>query len=504
MLLRALPLLFFFGSAMAAGTSWRERLAHAEELSGEGKNEEAVKAALGALADAEKDLGAESPETIHILARLSRVYEAAGDASQLPEMEKRLSAIKSKNFEVWLALGALWRYQEKFREAGDALKKALALKPDDLDAERELAMVDQDLGRDEEAVKLFEKLIKINPRNYFLYIKLARSDMRLGRSAEASEAFAQAKKINGRTAWTYIAEGYFHRDLGESAQAKEAFENAIAADTASPVGYHHLGAYLARQRQYPEAEKYFRQALEKLEANPNASTNDILHTISWLGSVILEQGRSAEAETVFRKCLEKAALSDHYVHCLLSLGDLYASQDKNAEAEDMFKRAAAACAEGPACTCRGRGLIGLGDFYLKQGRRREASAAADQAGNLCAGYHTSDLYFLMDLAGLYVSLDDVSKGEALYGRILALSRSMPLDGALPMAQGRLADLEMTQSRFHEAENLYREEIPIWENRRDGQQEADALDGLAAACEKEGKLQEAAQAREKANSLRARQ
>jgi tetratricopeptide (TPR) repeat protein len=485
--------------------SWRKLLTQAEQMSREGKNEKAVKAAQDALADAENDLGPESPEITSVLVRLSHIYEAAGDVSQLAEMEKRLSAIKSKDFETWLVLGTLLHAQEKPLKAEEALKKALALKPDSFEAERELAMVEQDLGHDKDAVKLFEKGIKKNPQGY-LYISLANSDMRLGRFAEAKEAFAQAKKINVKDTEAYIQEGYFHLARGESAQAEKSFKSAIAVDAASPFGYHHMGAYLAARQQYPEAEKYFRRALEMLEANPNTKSNDLLHTLNWLGIVIQSQGRSADAEVVLRKCLEMKAPPNGllYVDCLLSLGMVYTSQNKNAEAEETFRRAVASYEDGSNCLSRRHALIGFGAFLLEQGRRREALDRADQAGKLCAGYKPipGELGKLLELAELYVDLGRFSKGKALYRQILLMGQSRPFDLSQSKAMMSMADLDMTQSRFHEAEDLYRQAIPILEYHRDVKLEVAALDDLAAAYEKQGKLQEAGEARGTAKALKA--
>ena len=501
----ALALLPFCGPARAAGRSWRERLDDAEQLSKEGKNAESAAATQGVLADAETSLGPEAPEIGHVLVRLSHIYETVQDAPRLSEIEKRLSAIKSKDFEIWLALGVLLQSQGKSHEAEGALKKALALKPGDFEAEQELAMVDQDLGRDVDAAKLFEEAIKKTPQVYDLYIHLARSDMRLGRVAEAEEAFVKARKIKGRMADAYIQEGYFHLEVGESLQAKEAFESAIAVDTASPFGYHHMGSYLSRGGRFLEAEKYFRQALERLEADPSAKIDDRLHTIIFLGGTLQMQGRSAEAVAVYRKCLETAVPSGKYADCLRSLGQLYVDQHEFAEAEDVYKRAAGTCEHGPTCACRGMALIELGNVYFKEGRKREAESMADQAGKSCAD-DMSELSLLLDRAGLYVSLGDASKGETLFDRILAARESRPLSGgkfkaALPLALERMADLEMAQGRFREAEAFYRHAIPMFENGRDEQAEGAALGGLAAACEKEGKSQEAADARGKAISLR---
>ena len=496
-----LPLTIVCGYAIAAESSWQERLDHAEQLSGAGKIEESVKAAQGALADAEKDLGPENPEVIHILARLSRIYEAAADP-RLPQIEKRLSAVKSKDFEVWLALGMLLHFEQKPLEAENALKKALAFRPEDREAESELALVYDEMGRFEEEIRLLTGFLKKWPQDdYSLFSQLARVYAHLGRFSEAKETFVQARKLNGESAAAYINEGYFHLQVGESAQAKEAFESAIALDTASPQGYHHMGTYFSDHQQLPEAEKYYRQALKIMEASPNADARPLVHTIGALGRVLQAQGRQAEAEAVLRKCLEKAPPTEVSATCLSSLGEIYASQGENAQAEDLFKRAAAVCEEGTACTCRGNGLIGLGDFYLNQGRNGEAAAIADQAGRLCAANRSYDLSVLLALAGLYVRLGDVSKGEALYGRILSISRSIDFNGTLAPALKQLADLKMTRGRFHEAEDLYRKAIPILENHRDVQQEAETLNALSGALEKEGKHQEAGEAREKAEALK---
>ena len=500
-LIGALSLLPFYGRAWADGGSWRERLDYVERLSTEGKDAEAAKAAQDVLAEAERSLGPEAPEIGHILARLSRVYEAVEDASRISEMEKRLSAIKSKDSEVWLALGVARHSQEMPLEAVDALKSALALKPNDFDAECELATVDQELGRYEEAVKLFEDAIKQAPHDYRLRMQLAQTYIGLGRSAEAKEALAQAKKIDGKTADAYIDEGYFQLEHGEHAQAKEDFENAIAVDTASPFGYHHMGAYLADSERYPEAEKYFRRALKGLEKNPDTKTDDLLHTINWLGRVLMSQRRPAEAENVLRKCLLVNATSNaNYVGCLLQLSQVYAFRDKQMEAEKTLKRATAACEEGPACTCGGMVLTRFSDFYLAWGRKHEAANMADQAEKLCAAYRGPKIEIFLDLAGLYASLGDISKGEALYGRILASGRSVP-SSTLSAALLRMADLKMARGRFNEAEGLYRRAIPFFEN-LDIEQEASAFEGLAAACGKEGKSREATEAGKRARSLRA--
>jgi tetratricopeptide (TPR) repeat protein len=125
---------------------------------------------------------------------------------------------------------------------------------------------------------------------------------------------------------------------------------------------------------------------------------------------------------------------------------------------------------------------------------------ADQAAGLCAGYHSElDPFIFSDIERLYGRLGDASKEEEFYGRVIAARSLVFFDMVLPQA----ADRDMERGQFHDAEDLYRQGIRDFQNRGDGQQGAEMLDGLAEACEKEGKFQEAARARKKAKALRAR-
>ena len=498
-MIAALALLFFCGPARADAGFWRERLDQAERLSGEGNAEEAVKAAQGALADAEKNLGPENPEVAHILARLSRFYEAEGDISRLPEIDRRLSAIKSKDFEVWFALGKLRHAEGRNQEAEEALKKSLALKPDDPDANLELAQIFEETSRFEDEIRLLRELIKNKSSDHALYFELAKAYTRLDRSAEAQETFAQARKLGGKTSDAYIREGYFYLGSNEQARSKEAFESAISIDSASPVGYHHLATYFSESGQYPEAEKYFQKAREMMEAHPDAKTSVFLpETLNRLGDVIREQGRGAEAEPLYLKGLEKAISgSDEQLQLFLSLADFYASQGKSAQAEATYKRAADVCEARFKCQlpAAGRILIELGQLYLKEGRRAEAEAMAGRAEKACADVPVEWPLFvtLRRLAGFYSDLGDDAHLDALYARLLPVLPTMPFNPALVWVETGLADRAAAQGRFREAEDRYRQAIGILDHNGLWKKEADALDELAAIYDKDGKDEEAVKA-----------
>jgi tetratricopeptide (TPR) repeat protein len=510
-----LPLLFC-GAAAAAGTSWRESLDRAERLSAEGKDAQAAAAAQEALADADKSLGPDAPEIGRILARLARLYRKTGDGSRLPGIEARLAALKSKDFEGWLALGMILREEDKLADAEKALKTALALRPDDPDAENELSRDYDEAGRFEEEVPLLKKLVAGAPDDYLLYRRLARVDENLGRFAEARETYALSRRINGKTAAAYIEEGYFYQNSDDVARAQEAFQNAVVVDTASYAGYHHLGSFLSARRRYPEAETSLRRALKILEADPNALASDFAHTSLFLGQAVAAQGRLAEAEAVLLRGLEKTSADDDLHAALLnSLADLYVSKGDNARAEEVYKRSAAACGARAESDCRfwaARALIGLGRLYLVQGRRADAETAAERAEKACEDVPIGAGLFpighgrlpaLRELAGLYGSLGASSRLEALYARLAAMRPTMPFNPDLVWVETGMARQAAAKGRLREAERRYREAIQILDHNGNWKKEADVLDRLAAVCNDLADARAAEEARRRARSLRER-
>ncbi|MFI5347958.1 MAG: tetratricopeptide repeat protein [Elusimicrobiota bacterium] len=495
----ALPILCALAGA-EADAPWRKQLDQAEHLLDDGQKEEAMRTAQGVLKNLEAARGPDAPETGRVLAFLTRIYLTSGDVAKFPEMEARLSAVKSKGFEAWLALGGVLREEEKYRDAEDAIEKALAYKPDDVGAKYHLALLYEDMGRFDEEIVALKGMIARQPSRFAL-AKLAQTYTRLGRASEAEKAYSRANAVEpkGADAGRYIEEGYFNLHAGKVVQAEEDFESAVDLDTANPAAYHHLGAYYEQTGNYPEAEKHYRRALELLQADPRTKAADRIHTIFLLGNVLMREGRAPAAQAVYRKCLDDPAPVFLNVCCLQALSDSYVSENRLSPAEETLRRAAAACAEGPECSCRGMADIALGRFYLERGRRLEASSLADRAAKSCASYHALfEPFISLALAQLYGKLGDASKEKGFYERSVAERGSLQFVFMLPAA----ADMAMDLGRFDEAEDIYRQGIRIYEDRGDRKDEAAMLDGLASACEKNGKPREAADARRKASLLKA--
>jgi len=459
----------------------------------------------GAATAAESAPAPELAESVGRLAELGMRYRWEGNAAGLAAVEKKLADMKTDRPAALLALGRLLHAEEKDTESASVLEQALALKPEDFEVESELGPVYSELGQYEKAALIMENVLKHRPQKYGLTIVLAKCYARMGRVDQAKATFAQAKRLNSKEATAYIEQGYAYLNAGQDAQARREFESLIAVDTANPLGYHHMGSYLSRRHQYHEAEEYYRQAVQRLESSPLANRDDLDHALSNLALTLRAQGKLAEAETVYRKGLEQTRPGAHWRSEFLgALGMLAEAQGKPAEAERLCKQAMAACEPGLGCSHRewADAAIKLGALYAAQGRNPEADAMAERIGKLYDGRPIDEdsIEHFLHLAELYTGLGRSAKAEALWRRMLTAREAMPTHVSMGRAEAALAGLCARQGRWAEAEDLYLKATEVFKIQGYSTEAFQALDGLAAAYEKEGKGSEAAAARRQAQAF----
>jgi Flp pilus assembly protein TadD len=333
----------------------------------------------------------------------------------------RASADASREFDA-LSLKAV-RLEEKGRYAGavETLKEALALRPDE----------------------------------YALRMRLARDYIRLGRLELAREQFQSARKIDPKQAEAYIEEGYADEQAGEHAAAERSFSDLVSVDTASPVGYHHLGAFLSLNGRPAEAERSLREALKRLKADPRSTAHELAHTIQWLGNAVRAQGRFSEAAALFDEGLARSAgMPGWRTTFLADLGDLSLAQGRDAEAEGYYNRGRASCDGEPFSDGCADVLFALVDFYAERERKGDAQSAADAllaysplefAGSLPQQGvdNTPERFGKLGLECRKLGL--VPEAEKAYRRVLSYSYLPSSSESVNTAKRALADLQRRPS-----------------------------------------------------------
>jgi len=139
--------------------------------------------------------------------------------SRLP-VEIRAEAAYKKGLE----LGELARYGD----AVHAYRAAIRLKPDYVDAHRDLAVALGMLGQPDAALREFRKIAELTPRDADAHYNVGFALNSLGRHAEAMQAYREAVRLRPDYADAWGNLGLSAHLIGRDRESTDAFERAEA------------------------------------------------------------------------------------------------------------------------------------------------------------------------------------------------------------------------------------------------------------------------------------
>jgi TolB-like protein/class 3 adenylate cyclase/Flp pilus assembly protein TadD len=114
------------------------------------------------------------------------------------ELAQKAVALDGSLPQVQWALGYVYVFKKQYQQATDALEHAVRIAPNYADGYALLALINNVLGRPEEAVRLIRKAMTLNPYYGFDYpYNLGRAYYMMGRYAEAVDALQEANERNG-------------------------------------------------------------------------------------------------------------------------------------------------------------------------------------------------------------------------------------------------------------------------------------------------------------------
>jgi len=113
------------------------------------------------------------------------------------EMARKAVAINPDSPQAQWALGYVYMYRNQFDKAIDSLERSVSLAPSYADGYAMLALINNNLGHAEEAIRLIEKGMKLNPYYSWDYLyNLGRAYYALGDYQKATEYLQQALERN--------------------------------------------------------------------------------------------------------------------------------------------------------------------------------------------------------------------------------------------------------------------------------------------------------------------
>ena len=228
---------------------------------------------------------------------------------------------------------------------------------------------------------------------------------------------------------------------------------------------------------YDDAEEAFSAALERAQ---KLGEDDplVAMSLSYLGLLYLQQGKYAQAESLYQRALdiaEKVLGPEHpdTAGSLNNLGGVYLQQGKYAQAESLYQRALDIAEKvlGPEHPDTATSLNNLAALYHRQENYAQAEPlyrrALDIAEKVLGPEHLDTADSLNSLAALYRQQGEYAQAESLYQRALDINEKVlgPEHPDTVASLVNLGSLYGRQGKYAEAEPLYRRILAINENQR---------------------------------------
>ena len=190
---------------------------------------------------------------------LAHVLEASKPDEALTAY-RQAATLQPKDAEPHLAAGLLLEKQNKFSDAVDEYKQALALDPNS-DALTGLANVYLRGRQFPEAEEYLRKLLAAHPDDASAHIELGRVLVAEGKNDAALSELQAGAKLAPADASVQRDLAELYTTLGKNDQAGAAYRALIAKDPRNAELHRGLGQCLLREKQFPEAQKEFLAAV---------------------------------------------------------------------------------------------------------------------------------------------------------------------------------------------------------------------------------------------------
>jgi tetratricopeptide (TPR) repeat protein len=161
------------------------------------------------------------PDNMDAMGGLAMVLADVGDAAGAAELLKKL-VDKSPNLRTLTQLAATYEQMREYKLAGQTLKRAVDLQPENNELRREYANLLMQAEDYEAALAAYEEVVKGEARDAGSWLRISQLNMQLGRTEKAWEAHKKASELeSGNIEIRYNAVGLY--------EAQDKLPEAISA-----------------------------------------------------------------------------------------------------------------------------------------------------------------------------------------------------------------------------------------------------------------------------------
>lgn len=166
-------------------------------------------------------------------------------------------------FRLYLLRGITCQRTRQLPDAATALERAVVIDEKNVDALNSLAMVYDELGRQNESDSTYERALAIDPKNHLVLnnygYSLAERNLQIDRALEMAREAVSQQPENASYLDTI---GWVYFQLGRYGEAEEYIRKALNTGSTSPVIHEHLGDIYSKMNNREKALEYWKKALE--------------------------------------------------------------------------------------------------------------------------------------------------------------------------------------------------------------------------------------------------
>lgn len=355
------------------------------------------------------------------------------------------------------------------RPPGEILRlteTALQKFPDNENLLNVAAALYADTGIVSQAVAIYEKLAQANPKAALYQVRLADLYLRLERDAEALAATRKAVVLEPKNPMAYYFSGRIYFELGQHEEAANAFQKVVELDAKMSDALYYLGLSQIRRGKPTDGIAALRKAV--------ASVPESFEYNKELGSALIGDAKYEEAIEPLKKAV---ALKPKDFETVVALGTALGEAAR-------FEEALPVLAEADRMK-PGNEIINM---LLNVGRARQQTITQIEAMKTYAKENPTDLNVRLHLIQLLTYGRRMSEAEPYFDEIWKMK---PTD---PRVYSLIGVLHSTTGNYAKAAEVYRKLLELGENPA-------AYLGLASIYAKNGQIDEAIKAYDKAFELK---
>jgi tetratricopeptide (TPR) repeat protein len=224
----------------------------------------------------------------------NRAYDSA-------ERDLRLAIQTDPTYEkAYYNLGKVYQAQRKWDKASEAFEQAVERSPDNANFRYDLGEAYLEAKQLDKAESALKKATELDPKLFKAFWRLGLVYMYLEKPKEADAALRQAIELNPRMDKPFVALGQLYLNWDADKEAAQVFAECVRANETSAECYNFYGVALKELKQYDQAVKAFKQAIDLDGTMFEAVYNCGMTYAEWY-----EESHSNEHKTLAHDYLQK-------------------------------------------------------------------------------------------------------------------------------------------------------------------------------------------------------